>query len=100
MKRWKVDMTKSILLCYILLLVVAVNVSPVLAASGIAKVDTFLDKISSALKGVGIVVCAIAFMWAGYKMMYQHHSIGECAKIIAGGLIVGGAAEIAGFLLG
>jgi len=32
--------------------------------------------------------------------MYQHHSIGECAKIIAGGLIVGGAAEIAGFLLG
>ena len=40
MKRWKVDMTKSILLCSILLLVVAVNVSPVLAASGIAKVDT------------------------------------------------------------
>jgi len=100
MKRKRVDMMGRILLCLIMLLVFAVNVAPVFAASGIAKVDTFLDKISSALKGVGIVVCAIAFMWAGYKMMYQHHAIGECAKIIAGGLIVGGAAEIAGFLLG
>lgn len=100
MKRQKVDTKRGILICLITLFVVAVNLSPVFAASGITKVDSFLDKVSSALKGVGIVVCAIAFMWAGYKMMYQHHAIGECAKIIAGGLIVGGAAEIAGFLLG
>ena len=84
----------------ILAAVVIVNVSPVLAASGIAKVDTFLDKISTALKGAGIVVCAIALMWAGYQFFYRHADMMYCARIVGGGLLIGGATEIASYILG
>lgn len=80
--------------------VIMVSVSPVLAASGIAKVDTFLDKISSALKGAGVVVCAISLMWAGYKFFFAHADMMYCVRIVAGGLLIGGATEIAGYILG
>jgi hypothetical protein len=80
--------------------VVIIAVSPVLAASGIAKVDTFLDKISTALKGAGVVVCAISLMWAGYKFFFAHADMMYCVRIVAGGLLIGGASEIAGYILG
>ncbi|OPY76825.1 MAG: Type IV secretion system protein virB2 precursor [Syntrophorhabdus sp. PtaU1.Bin153] len=92
-------MQKLFILCT-LLVVAAVSVSPVLAASGIAKVDTFLDKISTALKGAGIVVCTISLMWAGYKFFFAHADMMYCVRIVAGGLLIGGAAEIAGYILG
>lgn len=83
-----------------LLAVAVVTVSPALAASGIAKVDTFLDKISTALKGAGVVVCAISLMWAGYKFFFAHADMMYCVRIVAGGLLIGGASEIAGYILG
>ncbi|OPY63613.1 MAG: Type IV secretion system protein virB2 precursor [Syntrophorhabdaceae bacterium PtaU1.Bin034] len=84
----------------ILAVVVMVTASPVLAASGIAKVDTFLDKISTLLKGAGVTVCAISLMWAGYKFFFAHADMMYCVRIVAGGLLIGGATEIAGYILG
>ena len=91
---------KRLLVLGILAAIVLINISPVLAASGISKVDTFLDKISTALKGAGIVVCAIALMWAGYQFFFRHADMMYCARIVGGGLLIGGASEIASYILG
>lgn len=67
---------------------------------GLDKVNTFMDNVLSILRGVSITVVTIAIMWAGYKFLFKHADIAECAKILAGGLLIGGAAELARFLLG
>ena len=84
---------------FFLLAAVVCLCSPLWAASGIDRVDTFLETAQTALRGVGVVVCAIAFMIAGYKYMYKHATIEESGKVVLGGLLVGGAAEIAAFFL-
>lgn len=73
---------------------------PAFAQGGLDKVNTFMDNVLSILRGVSITVVTIAIMWAGYKFLFKHADIAECAKILAGGLLIGGAAELARFLLG
>ncbi len=80
---------RKLLVLGVLAVVAMVIASPVLAASGIAKVDTFLDKISTLLKGAGITVCAISLMWAGYKFFFAHADVMYCVRIVAGGLLIG-----------
>lgn len=72
---------------------------PALAQGGLARVDTFVENVLQVLRGVSIGVVTIAIIWAGYKFLFKHADMAECAKILAGGLLIGGAAEIAGFLL-
>ncbi|AIV73610.1 MULTISPECIES: TrbC/VirB2 family protein [Pseudomonadota] len=74
-------------------------VEPAFAQGGLDKVNTFMDNVLSILRGVSITVVTIAIMWAGYKFLFKHADIAECAKILAGGLLIGGAAELARFLL-
>lgn len=90
----------KVLIIGAMLIIVGVVAAPAFAGSGIAKVDTFLDKISTALKGAGVVVCAIALMWAGYQFFFRHADMMYCARIVGGGLLIGGATEIAGYILG
>jgi hypothetical protein len=96
----KQDTVKTLLILCMLLAVGMAIVTPALAASGIAKVDTFLDKISTALKGAGLITFAIAIMWAGYKFLFAHADMAYCGRILAGGLLIGSAMEIAAFVLG
>lgn len=78
----------------------AMLVEPAWAQSGgLDKINTFMDNVLSILRGVSITVVTIAVMWAGYKFLFKHADIAECGKILAGGLLIGGAAEIAHFLL-
>jgi hypothetical protein len=44
-------------------------------------------------------VVTVAIMWAGYKFLFKNADMAECGKILAGGLLIGGAAELAGYLL-
>ncbi|EMP3151380.1 TrbC/VirB2 family protein [Salmonella enterica] len=74
-------------------------VEPAFAQGGLDKVNTFMDNVLSILRGVSITVVTIAIMWAGYKFLFKHADIAESAKILAGGLLIGGAAELARFLL-
>jgi hypothetical protein len=69
-------------------------------AGGVDKVTQFTDNILSIFHAVSLTVVIIALTWTGYKFMYQHASMGECAKILGGGLLIGGAAELAAYLLG
>jgi hypothetical protein len=66
---------------------------------GLAKVNTFVDNVLGILKGVSIAVVTIAIIWAGYKFLFKNADIAEVGKILAGGLLIGGASELTGFLL-
>lgn len=74
-------------------------VEPAFAAGGLDKVDTFAENVLSVLRGVSITVVTIAIMWAGYKFLFKHADAMECMKILGGGLLIGGAAELAAYLL-
>lgn len=73
---------------------------PGFAGSGIEKIDTGLEKVSTAFKGAGVVVFAIALMWAGYSFFKKHESIEHCLRIFAGGALIGGASELAAWWMG
>jgi len=75
---------------------------PVLAqgVGGLAKVNTFMDQVLGVLRGISITVVTIAIMWSGYKFLFKHADMAECAKILAGGLLIGGASELARWMLG
>jgi len=64
-----------------------------------SQASTILNDISTGLTAIGVVICTIALMWAGFKMMFQHARFGEIANIFIGAMLVGGAATIAGVLL-
>ena len=69
------------------------------AYAQIQKLTTVMDNVKTALTGIGVVAFTIAIGWAGYKMAFQHAKWSEIANIIIGGVLVGGAAEIAGWLI-
>jgi hypothetical protein len=68
-------------------------------AGGVQKVSDFTDNILAIFHAISLTVVIIALTWTGYKFMYQHASMGECAKILGGGLLIGGAAELAAYLV-
>ncbi|WP_270985567.1 TrbC/VirB2 family protein [Campylobacter helveticus] len=68
-------------------------------AGGIDKVNTFLENLSTALYGIGAVVLTIAFMWAGFKIMFQGQTLREVAPVFIGGVLVGAASAIAGYII-
>jgi len=67
---------------------------------GLAKVNTFVENITSMLTGISIGVVTVAIMWAGYKFLFKHADLAEVGKIVAGGLLIGGAGQLASYLLG
>jgi len=69
------------------------------AGGGVDKVNTFMNNVLSILRGISIATVTIAIIWAGYKFLFKHADIKEVAMILAGGLLIGGAAELAQFLL-
>lgn len=82
-----------------LCVLVLVSVEPALAQGGLEKVNTFVDSVLLVLRGISIGVVTIAIMWAGYKYLFKQADISEVGKILMGGLLIGGAAELAGYLL-
>lgn len=73
-------------------------VEPALA-QGLDKVNTFMENVLAVLRGISITTVTIAIMWAGYKFLFKHADIAEIGKILGGGLLIGGAAELARYLL-
>ena len=71
----------------------------IFAQGGLDKVNTFMDNVLGMLRGISITVVTIAIVWAGYKFLFKHADIGECAKILGGGLLIGTASEIAKYIL-
>lgn len=70
------------------------------AAGGLDRVNTFVDNILTVLRGISVSVATISFLYAGYKFLFRSADLAEIAYILFGGLLVGGAAELARFVLG
>ncbi len=68
-------------------------------AQGLGSVNTFMSTVITLLKGAGVLIVTIAIMWCGYKMIFKGASFSEVAMIFVGGLLIGGAATIAAYLV-
>lgn len=90
--------TKTMLILT-LLACLTLMAEPALAQGGLDRVNSFVDNVIMVLQGIAIGVVTVAIMWAGYKLLFKHADVLECAKILGGGLLIGGAAEIASWLL-
>ncbi|TDN67176.1 type IV secretion system protein VirB2 [Paraburkholderia sp. BL10I2N1] len=88
--------------CWIESLVTAAVVTLIVtspAHAQLSQVNTLLNTIQTTLLGVGGVICSIAIIWAGFKMMFQHARFGDIANVFIGGLFVGCATVIAAMLI-
>lgn len=72
--------------------------TPALAAD-LSSVNTFLGNIQTMLKGVAVAVVTIAFMVAGYKVVFGGSTVREVVPIVIGGLIIGAASYFAGLIV-
>lgn len=81
-----------------LMLIVAASPAIAQTTGGLEKVNTFMEGILDILRGVSITVVTIAIIWAGYKLLWKNADIMEVGKITLGGLLIGGAAELARYI--
>lgn len=75
----------------------ALSASPAFAQ--ITRVNTVMQNVQTTLVSVSVIAFTIALIWAGFKMAFQHAKWSEISNIVIGGIIVGGAAGIAAWLL-
>jgi type IV secretion system protein VirB2 len=52
------------------------------------------------LTGAGVLVLTVAIIWVGYKMIFAGARFSDVAHILIGGILIGGAATFASWLLG
>lgn len=67
---------------------------------GFVKANTLMQKISTGLMGLAIVVITVATTIVGYKVLWDGKSLHDCKNIIIGGIIIASAAEFASILAG
>jgi type IV secretion system protein VirB2 len=60
----------------------------------------FLEQITSLLGMASIAVVTIAIVFAGYQIAFAHKRISDVAPILIGGLLIGGAGQLARWILG
>lgn len=80
-------------------LALAAMSSPALAAGDLGSVNGFLGNIETMLKGVAVAVVTIAFMVAGYKVVFGGSTVREVVPIVIGGLIIGAAGYFASLIV-
>ncbi|MFV5405843.1 MULTISPECIES: TrbC/VirB2 family protein [Acinetobacter] len=81
----------------VLMLFMTLISSPAFAQ--ISKVNTVMSNVQAVLAGVSITIFTIVIMWAGIKMAWQQAKWADISNIVIGGILVGGAAGIAAWLI-
>ncbi len=69
------------------------------AHAQIQQVTTVMTNVQTVLTGVAVTMFTISIIWAGFKMAFQHAKWSEISNIVIGGILVGGAAAIAAWLI-
>ena len=69
------------------------------ACAQISKVNTVMTNVQTVLVGVAVTLFTVAIMWAGFKMAFQQAQWSEISNVVIGGILVGGAAGIAAWLV-
>lgn len=70
------------------------------AYAQLSNVNNLLQNIETVLKGAGVTVASIAIIVSGYKIIFQGARFEDVSKILIGGLLIGGATSMAGWLIG
>ena len=81
------------------LLGIAVMLEAHPAWAQISKVNQVMTNVQTVLVGVAVTLFTVAIMWAGFKMAFQQAQWSEISNVVIGGILVGGAAGIAAWLV-
>ena len=73
--------------------------APAFAQAAPANVTTTMANIQTLLTGLAVTLFTISILWAGFKMAFQHAKWSEISNIVIGGILVGGAAGFAAWLV-
>lgn len=80
-------------------LIVLLASGPAFAASGTSNVNTLFQTILDTMQDVAVVIATIAFVYAGFKMLFLRASIEAVSGPLIGGVVIGAAAWIANLLV-
>lgn len=64
------------------------------------KVVGFFARFETILRVASISIVTIAVVFAGYQIAFAHKRLSDVAPVLIGGLLIGGAATIAGWFVG
>lgn len=64
------------------------------------KVTGFFSQFETILRVASVSIVTIAVVFAGYQIAFAHKRLSDVAPILIGGLLIGGAATIAGWFVG
>lgn len=78
----------------------AVLTQQVLAIGGLDKAEEIATDLQTGLHTMAAVVVAIAFMFVGFKMIFQGARFTDVAIVFIGGIVIGSAIELAAFIVG
>ena len=84
------------LLAYATTQVALANAAP---TDGKGVITGFLNNIGAILNAASIVVVTIAIVFAGYQIAFNNKRISEVAPVLLGGVLIGGASQIAVMLI-
>lgn len=91
-------------LIVILLGMTLLTISPEASAQSFAeacnKVTGFFARFETILRVASISIVTIAVVFAGYQIAFAHKRLSDVAPVLIGGLLIGGAATIAGWFVG
>lgn len=77
-----------------------IAIAPMAHAGGFDRVNTVFNNINTTLIGAGVAIMTMALLWCGYKVLFRGASFEDISKPMIGGIILGAAPTLAGFLLG
>ena len=83
--------------CFLFTLAALLEANP--AWAQISKVNQVMTNVQTVLVGVAVTLFTVAIMWAGFKMAFQQAQWSEISNVVIGGILVGGAAGIAAWLV-
>lgn len=95
--KWKTTLRRNAGRAVAVAAVTAAATAP--AHAQIAQVTTVMTNVQTVLTGVAVTMFTISIIWAGFKMAFQHAKWSEISNIVIGGILVGGAAAIAAWLI-
>lgn len=94
--------TAFALFCFFAMMMLSVDAYAVTAPTGgfvtaCTNVVTFFTQFETLLKAVSVLVVTVAIVFEGYQIAFAHKRLSDVAPVLIGGLLIGGAAAIAGW---
>lgn len=84
---------------YALLAYATTEVALAQSKSGKGVITDFLNNIGAILNAASLVVVTIAIVFAGYQIAFNNKRISEVAPVLIGGVLIGGAGQLAAMLI-